>query len=256
MSTKGKWLTIEQKCEVIAQHRREPGTSFTQLAEWAKARFELSVAPTRQTVRNIVQAAADIEAKRLSGNVSAKGRRPCVRSQELEDLLVQYVAACRQRDVRLTRRLLNTRAREILDGMPNAPTHNLSVGWLTRFMKRHGLRFQKDRDDIAEGAVVAAAPAAAAAVVAVDGEANAAAQMQMQVQMQPGLELQLQLQQAPGAAVEAERAPVDEMRQRATKRLREIEKEARELRKFLRQLDAAPVAPAVQAETTADGPKT
>ncbi|KAJ8552624.1 hypothetical protein ON010_g9924 [Phytophthora cinnamomi] len=80
--------------------------------------------------------------------------------------------------------------------------------------------------------------------------------MQMQVQMQPGLELQLQLQQAPGAAVEAERAPVDEMRQRATKRLREIEKEARELRKFLRQLDAAPVAPAVQAETTADGPKT
>ncbi|KAE8889760.1 hypothetical protein PF005_g9800 [Phytophthora fragariae] len=220
MSTKGKWLTIEQKCEVIAQHRLEPGTSYTQLAEWTKARFELSVAPTRQTIRNIVKGAADIEAKRLSGNLSAKGRRPCVRSQELETRLEQYVADCRQRDVRLTRRLLNTRAREILDELPDAPTHNLSVGWLTRFMKRHGLSFQKDRDDAVDAAAV---PTAAAAGVAVNGGMNAAAAQTLEL-----------------VADEAERARVDKLRQKATKRLCEIEKEARELRKYLRQLDAVP----------------
>ncbi|KUF93381.1 Calcium-transporting ATPase PAT1 [Phytophthora nicotianae] len=64
MSTKGKWLTIEQKCELIAQHRREPAVNYTQLALWAKDHFELSVPPTRQTIRNILNAAADIEAKR------------------------------------------------------------------------------------------------------------------------------------------------------------------------------------------------
>ncbi|EGZ20394.1 hypothetical protein PHYSODRAFT_492447 [Phytophthora sojae] len=228
MSTKGKWLTIEQKCEVIAQHRREPGMSYTQLAEWTKARFELSVAPTRQTIRNIVKAAADIEAKRLSGNVSAKGRRPCVRSQELETRLEQYVVDCQQSDVRLTRRLLNTRAREILDELPDAPAHNLSVGWLTRFMKRHGLSFQKDREDAVEGAVMGGATSAAAA----------------QGQMQPGMEHAVD--------ADAERARVETMRQKATKRLREIEKEAREIRKYLRQLDAVPAVPAVQTEA-ADG---
>lgn len=242
MSTKGKWLTIEQKCEVIAQHRREPGMSYTQLAEWTKARFELSVAPTRQTIRNIVKAAADIEAKRLSGNVSAKGRRPCVRSQELETRLEQYVVDCQQSDVRLTRRLLNTRAREILDELPDAPAHNLSVGWLTRFMKRHGLSFQKDREDAVEGAVMVPAPVPVGLAVMVEGGATSAAAAQGQ--MQPGMEHAVD--------ADAERARVETMRQKATKRLREIEKEAREIRKYLRQLDAVPAVPAVQTEA-ADG---
>ncbi|CAH0480731.1 unnamed protein product [Peronospora belbahrii] len=42
MSTKGKWLTIEQKCQIIAQHHREPSINYTQLSLWAKTRFELS----------------------------------------------------------------------------------------------------------------------------------------------------------------------------------------------------------------------
>ncbi|POM62352.1 Short chain dehydrogenase [Phytophthora palmivora] len=205
MSTKGKWLTLEQKCELIAQHRLEPATNYTQLAQWAKTQFALSVAPTRQTIRNIIHAAADIEAKRLSGNFSAKGRNPCVRSQELEDQLEQYVNECKERDVRLTRRVLNTRAREILDSMANAPTHNLSVGWLTRFMKRHGLRFQKDREEPTDD--VAAAT-----------------------------DVQTLEEAIPVQRVDPE---VEKLREKATKRLREIEKEARELRKYLRTLDGA-----------------
>ncbi|OWY96946.1 Short chain dehydrogenase [Phytophthora megakarya] len=205
-STKGKWLTIEQKCEVIAQHRLEPSTNYTQLAQWAKTQFHLSVAPTRQTIRNIIQKAADIEAKRMSGAFSAKGRSPCVRSQELEDQLEHYVNGCKERDERLTRRLLNTRAREILDGMTDAPAHNLSVGWLTRFMKRHGLRFQKDREGPPDGEVVVAT----------------------QVQT---------LEENVPVTVQEPNPEVEKLREQATKRLREIEKEAREIRKYLRTLD-------------------
>ncbi|EEY64634.1 uncharacterized protein PITG_16059 [Phytophthora infestans T30-4] len=220
MSTKGKWLTIEQKCELIAQHRCEPAVNYTQLALWAKDRFELSVPPTRQTIRNILNAAADIEAKRLSDNVTAKGRRLCVRSKELENRLDNYVKDAQSHGVRLTRRILHARAREILDAMENPPDHNLSVGWLTRFMKRHGLRFQKEREGVAEGEARSSEP-----VAHVAGPASHAGN--------------LQLQPVLGQDAEAERARVENLRQKAKKRLREIEKEARELRKYLRRIDEA-----------------
>ncbi|KAL4159841.1 hypothetical protein PRNP1_000414 [Phytophthora ramorum] len=213
MSTKGKWLTIEQKCEVIAQHRREPATNYTQLAQWTKTRFELSVAPTRQTIRNIVQGAADIEAKRLDASVGAKGRTLSVRSQALEQQLQQFVVDCQQRDERLTRRLLNDRAREILDAMDNAPPLHLSVGWLTRFMKRHGLSFRKDKPE-----------------AAVETEAQA---------VMVGEETAEVVEDAGVQGEKKEHARVDELRQKATKRLREIETEAKDLRKFLRRLDTA-----------------
>ncbi|CAH0488908.1 unnamed protein product [Peronospora farinosa] len=215
MSTKGKWLTIEQKCEVIAQHRREPSTNYTQLSQWTKTRFELSVPPTRQTIRNIIQSAAIIEAKRLCVHVTAKGRDPCVRSRELEDQLTQYINTCREHNVRLTRRLLNTKAREILNRMDNAPTHNLSVGWLTRFMKRHGLNFQKEREELKETSMAAAVPAHAGSTVVVD------------------------VVEPHGLETDPERVRVDKLRQKATKRLWELEQEARELKKYLRRLNAA-----------------
>ncbi|KAK1931618.1 hypothetical protein P3T76_012947 [Phytophthora citrophthora] len=218
MSTKGKWLTIEQKCDVIAQHRREPAASYTQLAQWAKTRFELSVPPSRQTVRNIVKAADDIEARRERGNLSGKGRSPCVRSQELEDQLKQYAQDCEARDVRLTRRLLNNRAREILDGMESAPTLNLSVGWLTRFMKRHGLRFQKEREGPTE-------------FEAVGDNSVLTTPVDVQVEQQVPVAVRAQ------TVTDEESARVNELRQKWTVRLREIEKEAREIRKYLRRLE-------------------
>ncbi|KAL3660995.1 hypothetical protein V7S43_014010 [Phytophthora oleae] len=218
MSTKGKWLTIEQKCDVIAQHRREPAANYTQLALWAKTRFELSVPPSRQTVRNIVKAAVDIEAKRERGIVSTKGRSPCVRSQELEDRLKQYACDCQAHDVRLTRRLLNAQAREILDGMERAPALNLSVGWLTRFMKRHGLRFQKEREGPTE-------------FEAGGNNSVLTATVNVQVEQQEPVADRVQ------AVGEDERARVDQLRHKWTVRLREVEKEAREIRKYLRRLD-------------------
>ncbi|KAG2774700.1 hypothetical protein JG687_00000724 [Phytophthora cactorum] len=241
MSTKGKWLTIDQKCDLIAQHRREPAVNYTQLALWAKARFELSVPPTRQTIRNILNATADIEAKRLSGNVTAKGRRLCVRSKDLENRLGHYVQDCQARGIRLTRRILHTRAREIHDAMENPPAHNLSVGWLTRFMKRHGLRFQKEREEGPAEADAVAGGSEAVAQVAGAAPVDTTNVTSRNVRLVTTDVSAGSLQQEPvrGLEAEAERARVENLRQKATKRLREIEKEAREIRKYLRRLDAA-----------------
>ena len=230
MSSKGKWLTIEQKCEVIAQHRREPFTTYTQLSLWTKTRFALSVPPTRQTIRNIIQSAAKIEAKRLRAHVTAKGRDPCVRSRELEDQLKQYVNTCQEHNVRLTRRLLSTKAREILDGINNAPTHNLSVGWLTRFMKRHGLSFQREGSKATSMATTVQAQAQA--------QAQARAQAQAQAQAQAGSAVIIDGVKPHGLATDPERVCIDKLRQKATERLQELEKEAREMRTYLRQLNA------------------
>ncbi|CEG48943.1 short chain [Plasmopara halstedii] len=217
MSTKGKWLTIEQKCELIAQHRSEPSTTYTQLALWTKSRFDLSVPPTRQTIRNILQAAAEIESKRQSDNVTAKGRRLCVRSRELENQLGQYVRECQTRGVQLTRRLLQSRAREIRDTMQHPPVHNLSVGWLTRFMKRHGLRFQKERGSLAE-------------------ETMKSTKHFAQEIICPDTKSMIQ-ESTYGLNTATDRAHVERLRLKAIERLREIEKEAKGIRKYLRILD-------------------
>ncbi|KAI9905860.1 hypothetical protein PsorP6_013494 [Peronosclerospora sorghi] len=214
MSSKGKWLTLEQKCEIIAQHRRHPSTNYSQLTVWAKTRFDLSVPPTRQTIRNIILGTADIEAKRRSAHRTAKGRNPCVRSQELETQLQQYVLTCQEHNVQLTRRLLRTRARTILDAMDNAPRHNLSDGWLTRFMKRHGLSFQQSyKEDSSESQRAGRAALPRRHAFRVDN---------------------VMPQEGPGQALS-----VDKQREKAKKRLRDIAQEAKELRKYLKRLDAA-----------------
>jgi len=97
--------------------------------------------------------------------------------------------------------------------MPNAPRHNLSVGWLTRFMKRHGLSFQKDRDDNAP-------------------------KLAVEIMTETPVAVSVEPMPPSDQAVHVVSSEVEELRRTATKRLREIEKEARELRKYLRGLDA------------------
>ncbi|KAE9335607.1 hypothetical protein PR003_g12924 [Phytophthora rubi] len=44
---KGKWLTVQQKYEVILQHQRHPSVSCSKLAEWATREFALQDPPSR-----------------------------------------------------------------------------------------------------------------------------------------------------------------------------------------------------------------
>ncbi|KAL4161503.1 hypothetical protein PRNP1_002057 [Phytophthora ramorum] len=140
----GKWLTIEEKYEVIAKHRRSPALSQVKLAQWAKAAFNLERAPSANTVKKVLQAAEEIEQKHRQG-ITKRGRD--VVSPELETMLKGFVDQCGAEGVRLSRKLLVQKAQQILMELPadRRPKLGLSVGWMTNFMARHGIRFRQFR---------------------------------------------------------------------------------------------------------------
>ncbi|GMF20837.1 unnamed protein product [Phytophthora lilii] len=147
----GKWLTVEQKYELILKHRRSPGLSQVKLARWAAASFNMERVPSANTVKKILQAAESIELKHRQG-ITKRGRD--VASPELEAALKAFVDASEAAGARLSRKLLVQKAQEILAQLPpeRRPNLGLSVGWMTNFMARHGLRFRQFRRRRADGA--------------------------------------------------------------------------------------------------------
>ncbi|KAG2991055.1 hypothetical protein PC118_g5297 [Phytophthora cactorum] len=140
----GKWLTVEEKYQLIVKHRRNPGLSQVKLAQWAMAAFNLERAPSANTVKKILLAAEEIEEKHRQG-ITKRGRD--VVSPELETALKSFVDICNTENVRLSRKLLVQKAKEIVAGLPpeRHPKLGLSVGWMTNFMARNGIRFREFR---------------------------------------------------------------------------------------------------------------
>ncbi|KAG7378666.1 hypothetical protein PHYPSEUDO_009771 [Phytophthora pseudosyringae] len=131
-----QWMTVAQKFELIQKHRQNPSLSTRKLALWAHEAFNLPAGPTAATVSRVLKSAAEIEDKQRLG-ITRKGHG--VSCPELDAALKSYADGCAQNQMQLTRRLLVDRAREILATIPDAPTLNLSDGWLTSFMRRHGM---------------------------------------------------------------------------------------------------------------------
>ncbi|POM57811.1 Short chain dehydrogenase [Phytophthora palmivora] len=138
----GKWLTVEEKYQVIVKHRGNPTLSQLKLAEWAKAAFNLERAPSANTVKKILLAAEEIEEKHQQG-ITKRGRD--VVSPELETTLKNFVDSCNDQGTSLSRKLLVHKAQEILAELPaeRRPKLGLSVGWMTNFMARNGIRFRE-----------------------------------------------------------------------------------------------------------------
>lgn len=145
----GKWLTVEEKYQLIVKHRGHPALSQVKLARWAMAAFNLERTPSANTVKKILQAAEEIEEKHRQG-ITKRGR--AVVSPELETALKSFVDVCEAQSVRLSRKLLVQKAQELLGKLPpeRRPKLGLSVGWMTNFMARHGLRFRQFRRRRAE----------------------------------------------------------------------------------------------------------
>ncbi|KAF1772221.1 NAD(P)-binding domain [Phytophthora cactorum] len=118
------------------KHRQNPSLSTRKLALWAHEAFNLPTGPTAATVSRVLKSAEEIEDKQRHG-ITRKGHG--VSCPELDVALKLYVDSCVQNHMHLTRRLLVDKAREILTTIPDAPTLNLSDGWLTSFMRRHGM---------------------------------------------------------------------------------------------------------------------
>ncbi|KAF1783105.1 Phospholipase D-like domain [Phytophthora cactorum] len=131
----------------VPAHRQapaQPGLSQVKLAQWAMAAFNLERAPSANTVKKILLAAEEIEEKHRQG-VTKRGRD--VVSPELETALKSFVDVCNTENVRLSRKLLVQKAQEIVAGLPpeRHPKLGLSVGWMTNFMARNGIRFREFR---------------------------------------------------------------------------------------------------------------
>lgn len=131
-----QWMTVSQKFELIQKHRQNPSLSTRKLALWAHEAFNLPTGPTAATVSRVLKTAEEIEDKQRHG-ITRKGHG--VSCPELDTALRRYVETCAQTHIHLTRRLLVDKARDILATIPDAPTLSLSDGWLTSFMRRHGM---------------------------------------------------------------------------------------------------------------------
>ncbi|KAG6609524.1 Tigger transposable element-derived protein 6 [Phytophthora cinnamomi] len=105
----GRWLTIENKRELIDKSAAEPGMTHSELARWSKRAFRLRKAPARNTVSDILKNASTIKKPEYG---EGKRRKPLKAEQIREDV-----------------------------GGP-ALDVGLSVGWLTGFLKRHKLRYR------------------------------------------------------------------------------------------------------------------
>jgi hypothetical protein len=149
----GKWLTIEEKYALVVKHRRCPELSQAKLARWAMTAFNLERAPSANTVKKVLETAQEVELKHQQG-ITKRGRD--VVSPELEAALKAFADSCTADGVRLSRKLLVQRAQQILAGLPEAtrPKLGLSVGWMTNFMARHGIRFRQFRRRRAEDSEV------------------------------------------------------------------------------------------------------
>ncbi|KAG6612611.1 putative jerky [Phytophthora cinnamomi] len=105
----GRWLTIENKRELIDKSAAEPGMTHSELARWSKRAFRLRKAPARNTVSDILKNASTIKKPEYG---EGKRRKPLKAEQIREDI-----------------------------GGP-ALDVGLSAGWLTGFLKRHKLRYR------------------------------------------------------------------------------------------------------------------
>ncbi|KAG6942148.1 hypothetical protein JG687_00019231, partial [Phytophthora cactorum] len=56
----GKWMTVDNKRNLIEQSYIKPDMTQTQLAEWARRAFCLRKAPARNTASDIIKNAAKI----------------------------------------------------------------------------------------------------------------------------------------------------------------------------------------------------
>ncbi|KAE8905586.1 hypothetical protein PF005_g12083 [Phytophthora fragariae] len=130
-------LTIQEKNQLRAYHRARPELTQEQLREWAHAQFGKWIG--RSTIGKIASVPEE-----LCANPSAK-RVQSGRYPEMEHELYTYVQSQQSEDGPLrddlpilSEGLLWTKANDILK-RTRGPGQSVSLGWVQRFKKRHGL---------------------------------------------------------------------------------------------------------------------
>ncbi|KAG6584614.1 ARS-binding protein 1 [Phytophthora cinnamomi] len=162
-------LTIQEKNQLRAFHRSRPELTQEQLREWAHVQFGKWIG--RSTIGKIAATPEE-----LCANPSAK-RVQSGRYPEMEQELFEFVLARQGEQERgggdlplLSEGLLWTRANDILR-RTRGPSQSVSLGWVQRFKKRHGLHRSQRRAQPGEAAEESSAVAAPAGTVELSVEA-------------------------------------------------------------------------------------
>ncbi|KAG1694292.1 hypothetical protein DVH05_021644 [Phytophthora capsici] len=137
-------LTIHEKNQLRAYHRERPDLTQEQLREWVHAHFGKWIG--RSTIGKIASQPEEVCANPTAKRIQS-GRYP-----EMEAELYAFVVRKREENGEesmhseqaiMSEGLLWTKANEILM-RTRGPTQSVSLGWVQRFKKRHGLhRSQK-----------------------------------------------------------------------------------------------------------------
>lgn len=111
------------------------------LAEWAKATFNLAKAPSQGTISNIVNRKRHIDDD-LTHNDSNLKRKRIVRSQRFDEALVEWIIRCQENSVTLSWQMIQKKAQRFskMLKIPEEQRISFSDGWLEKFLARYGLR--------------------------------------------------------------------------------------------------------------------
>ncbi|ETN02601.1 hypothetical protein PPTG_16212 [Phytophthora nicotianae INRA-310] len=138
----GRWLTIKDKRALIAKVGENPGMTHAELAEWSTKTYNLGRPLARSTVSDILRKAPQT----MSPAHEDTSRRKLVKvtSIRLEKALWAWIALQETRNIVLSRELIAMKARELQGQLCDAWDLSFSEGWMTRFMKRHGLKHHQE----------------------------------------------------------------------------------------------------------------
>uniref|UniRef100_M4B2Y2 HTH CENPB-type domain-containing protein n=1 Tax=Hyaloperonospora arabidopsidis (strain Emoy2) TaxID=559515 RepID=M4B2Y2_HYAAE len=145
-------LTIQEKNQLRAYHRERPDLTQEQLREWVHDKFGKWIG--RSTIGKIASMPEETSANPTAKRIQS-GRYP-----EMEAELYAYITATQLNEngdnalqdglPLLSEGLLWTKANEILT-RTRGLRHSVSLGWVQRFKKRHGLhRSQRAENKVGE----------------------------------------------------------------------------------------------------------
>lgn len=130
-----------QRQEICVAHST---MSLTQhgLANWAKAEFKLTKAPSQTTISRILGKRKEYEAMISVPELSAKRRRK-IKYQDLDDSIANWVMDCESRNIPISHDLIKVKSLELANLMKISDPPKFSNGWMEKFVKRHGfLKFR------------------------------------------------------------------------------------------------------------------
>ncbi|GMF60483.1 unnamed protein product [Phytophthora fragariaefolia] len=134
-------LTIQEKNQLRAFHRERPELTQEQLREWAHVQFGKWVG--RSTIGKIASMPEEVCANPSAKRVQS-GRYPEMEQQLFEFVLAAQGEARGDDPPALSEGLLWSKANDILK-RTRGPRHSVSLGWVQRFKKRHGLHRSQRR---------------------------------------------------------------------------------------------------------------